>query len=256
MAGCNWIVKRLFIFVMLIGALALCGKAVPYSHAQAPTTFEVASVRLSPPGGNGLTSFNYLGTTRFTATNISLPLLLQLAFGVDDYQILQKPSWSDSTLYDVSAKPEGETALTYEQLKPLLQQLLEQRFHLTVHHETKYFKGYALLVAKGGPKLQTSKGEANHHANILPNGLQGQNLSLQDLASLLSHPVGRPVVDKTGIQGSYDFKLDYSPNESTDSPLPSVFTALTEQLGLKLETQQVPVNMLVIDHVDREPTEN
>jgi uncharacterized protein (TIGR03435 family) len=256
MVGFNGIVKRLFILGVLIGTLALCGEAVPSSHAQTPITFEVASVRLSPPGGTGLSSFNYLGTTRFTATNVSLPLLLQLAFGVDDYQILQKPSWSDSTLYDVSAKPEGETSLTYEHLKPLLQQLLEQRFHLTVHHETKYFKGYALLVAKGGPKLQTSKGEANHHANILPNGLQGQNLSLQDLASLLSHPVGRPVVDKTGIQGSYDFKLDYSPNESTDSPFPSVFTAVTEQLGLRLETQQVPVDIVVIDHVDREPTEN
>jgi uncharacterized protein (TIGR03435 family) len=254
MAGFNGIVKRPFILGVLIGTLALCGEGVPSSHAQTPITFEVASVRLSPPGGTGLSSFNYLGTTRFTATNVSLTLLLQLAFGVDDYQFQQKPSWSDSTLYDVSAKPEGETALTYEQLKPLLQQLLEQRFHLKVHHETKYVKGYVLVVAKGGPKLQASKGGGSRY--ITPQGLRGPNISLKTFASMLMHPAGRPVIDQTGIQGNYDINLDYSSNETTDSSLPSVFTALTEQLGLKLENQQVPVDMLVIDHVDKEPTEN
>lgn len=255
MAVLNWIVRRMFVLGVLMGTLALGCEAVPFSHAQTPSTFEVASVRLSPPGGTGLSSFNYLGSTRFTATNVSFTLLLQLAFGVDDYQILQKPSWSDSTLYDVSAKPEGETPLTYERLKPLLQQLLEQRFHLTVHHETKEIKGYAMVVAKGGPKLQASKGGAGARY-ISPQGLRGPNISLNTLASMLVHPAGRPVVDKTGIQGNYDIDLNYSSNETTDSSLPSVFTALTEQLGLKLEPQEVPVDMLVIDHVDKEPTEN
>jgi uncharacterized protein (TIGR03435 family) len=223
--------------------------------AAPPPAFEVASIRLSPPGKDGLTSISPVGTSRFTAKNASLTLLIEMAFDINDYQIAGTPNWSDSTLYDISAAAESGVNLTYEQLGPRLQQLLEKRLHLTVHREMKSVKGYGLVVAKGGPKLQTSKGPGGQ-AYILDNGLRGQNMPIKALAFMLNRPTGRPIADKTGIEGNYDIKLDYAPNATTDSPLPSVFTALQEQLGLKLVPQQVPVEMLVIDHVDRQPTEN
>lgn len=141
-------------------------------------------------------------------------------------------------------------------MQPLLQQLLEQRFHLTIHRESKTVSGYELIIAKGGAKLQPVKEAGNSHAQILPNGLQAWGASMDTLASMLRSPTKRPVVNKTGISGNYDIKLDYAPINDPNSTLPDLFTALQEQLGLKLTAQKVPIEMLVIDHVDRTPTEN
>ena len=90
----------------------------------------------------------------------------------------------------------------------------------------------------------------------MADGLRAQNIPMRSLAAMLSHPIGGPVVDKTEIAGNYDFKLSYAPEGATDSTLPSIFTAVQDQLGLKLEPQKVPVEMLVIDHVEKVPTEN
>jgi uncharacterized protein (TIGR03435 family) len=239
---------------------AICLSIIHSIHAQTPAqspakqAFEVASVRLAAPGGTS--SFSAPGAAHFTATNISLTVLISMAYGLEgDYQFAGKPTWLDSQTYDVLAKPEGDQPLSYEEFKPLLQQLLQQRFHLAVHRETRDLPGYALVVAKGGPKLQPGSG-ATGQIYILTNGIRGQAVSLHLFSSLLSRPTGRPVADQTGIQGNYDIKLEYAPNTAADSDLPSIFTALQEQLGLKLESQKVPVEMLVIDHVDRVPTEN
>jgi uncharacterized protein (TIGR03435 family) len=234
---------------------ALCVHAQVAAAAPAAAQFEVASIRVSPAGENGLTSFSGVGMPRFAATNVSLPLLMQIAFGVDEYQIIGRPKWMDSARYDISAKPEGEANLTYDRMKPLLQNLLIQRFHLVVHRETKEFKGYGVVVAKGGLKLPASKGDAGANY-ILQNGLRLSNIDMPGIASALGRATGRPMVDRTGVPGRFDVKLDYAPDNATDSSLPSLFTAVQEQLGLKLEAQQVPVEMLVIDRVDRIPTEN
>ena len=106
----------------------------------------------------------------------------------------------------LTAKPEGGGSLDQERLKPLLQKLLEQRFNLAVHREKKDVQGYALVVAKGAPTLQATKGDAPH-AYILRGGLQLQNYPVAMLASILSSPVGRPVIDSTGIKGNYDLKI-------------------------------------------------
>jgi len=218
-------------------------------------SFEVASVKLVPRDAAGLTSISPPGSVRFTATNASLDVLISLAFGVDSDRISGMPGWLDSEHYNVNAKPEGDKGLSYEQLRPLLQQLLAQRFHLAVHRETRDVQGYALVVAKNGPKLQAGKG-SSPHAYILPNGLQAQNMSIATLAGMLARPAGRPVADQTGIQGNYDITLKYAPEGTAESSLPSVFTAVQEQLGLKLVPQKVPVEIVVIDHVERVPTEN
>jgi uncharacterized protein (TIGR03435 family) len=219
-----------------------------------PLAFEVASVRLTPPNA-GLFSISPYGGDTFTARNVTLKVLIELAFGVDSGQIAGEPGWLNSQLYDVSAKVDGKNSLTREALQAPLRQLLEQRFHLTTHRDTKDLSGYALVASKGGLKLQANKG-APQLAYIFSDRLLAQNVSLQTFASLLAAPTGRPVVDHTAIEGMYDFDLHFAPTSANDSTLPSLFTALQDQFGLKLQSQKVPVELLVIDQVNKTPTDN
>jgi uncharacterized protein (TIGR03435 family) len=242
--------------LLVIGVVATPQiRAQSQAKATSLPSFEVASVKVTPADSLGYTSISPFGSARFTATNVTLELLIEMAFGVEASKISGEPGWLGSDHYDVSAKAEGEQGLAYEQWKPRLQQLLAQRFKLAIHHEMKDSQGYALVVAKGGPKLQKSAGPAAQ-GYILPGGLRASNASLDSLASMLASPTGRPVVNKTKIKGTYDIQLNYAPEGAADSPLPSIFTALQEQLGLKLEALKAPVEMLVIDHVERVPTEN
>jgi uncharacterized protein (TIGR03435 family) len=242
-----------------VGALfAVSVATAPPLRAQPPTppsAFEVASVRLIPPGKGGMISISPPGSPTFTATNINLEILIAMAYGVDSDNLLNAPSWLGSQQYDVTAKVEGSPRLTYEQLRAPLQKLLEERFQLAVHRQTKEGSGYALVAAKNGPKLQESKGDAPH-AYILKGGLNLQNSSLDDLAGTLKRPAGRPVVNETSIKGKFDIKLDYAPEGVANSDRPSLFTALQEQLGLQLVSRKVPIATLVIYRVERVPAEN
>jgi uncharacterized protein (TIGR03435 family) len=220
----------------------------------AQAAFEVASVKRTPPASIGYTSISPFGSATFTATNVTLEVLIGMAFGVDSNHISGKQSWLDTESYDVSAKAEGGREISREELRPMLQNLLAERFKLSVHREMKDEPGYALIVAKG-PKLQASKGGASRPM-ILKGGLRADNISLKMLAAILAGPAGRPVVDKTGIEGNFDVKLDYAPEGIADSSLPSIFTALQEQLGLKLVPQKVPVETLVVDRAEKVPAEN
>jgi uncharacterized protein (TIGR03435 family) len=221
----------------------------------AQPSFEVASVKLTPPGGDGMFHMSSPGAANFNVTNITMENLISFAFGVDSDRVSGKQNWLGSESYDVSAKAEGGREIPADQLKLMLQQLLADRFKLSLHREMKDTQGYALVIAKDGQKLDPSKGGPSR-GDILRGGLRLQNLSVQVLAGMLTCPTGRPVVDETGIKGNFDIKLEYAPEGATDSPLPSIFTALQEQLGLKLTPQKVPVEMLVVDHVERVPTEN
>jgi uncharacterized protein (TIGR03435 family) len=246
----------------------------PPQHAAAQTTptpqsFEVASVRLNPSTECCTTWTTIYPANRFTASRISLELLTCIAYeGIRYRDISGEPSWFESQLYDIAAKVEGDAGLTREQMQPLLQNLLKDRFHLIAHREQKLVSGYALVVAKGGLKLhpdalQPSKKvdsadtkAEQPHGQILANELRGWNMNLSGLAFLLESPTGSPIIDKTGITGDYDIKLSYATTRFSDSNLPDLFTALQEQLGLKLVPQKVPAETLVIDHVDKVPTEN
>jgi uncharacterized protein (TIGR03435 family) len=236
---------------------AVSAATAPALRAQPPTppsSFEVASVRLIPPDKGGMISVSAPGSPTFTASNVSLKILIAMAYGVDSENI-SGPSWLPSQQYDVTAKTEGNSRLTYKQLREPLQKLLQERFQLQVHRQTKEGSGYALVVAKNGPKLHQTKGEPPH-AYIIKGGLRVQNLSLDALAGSLTRPASRPIVNETGIKGNFDINLDYAPEGAVNSELPSLFTALQEQLGLQLVTRKVPVEMLAIDHVERVPTEN
>jgi uncharacterized protein (TIGR03435 family) len=242
--------------ILLFGLMAL---RIGEAQAGPGSSFEVATVRPSPQGSDpnqGMWSIPSTGS--FTAKSVRLSLLLQLAYGINDEQIMGKPAWMETELYDVNAKPEGQIKLTREELKPLLQNLLRQRFHLEAHEETAQQKGYALVVAKGGPKvaLTTSNKTPNWRRNVGPGILDGLNWSMAFLAQQLWKPAGLPVVDRTGLTGGYDVKLLFAPDLAGESTLPTLFTAVQETLGLRLEAQKIPVTVLVIDHVEKTPAEN
>jgi uncharacterized protein (TIGR03435 family) len=150
---------------------------------------------------------------------------------------------------------EDGVVLDCEQRNLRLRQLPQKRFRLAVHRVTRIVDGYALVVPKGGPRLQPTKGESAPGV-VFPSGMRLQGVSVAYFAAMLAHPVDRPVVDKTGIAGTYDISPYYAPDGATDTALPSIFTVVPEQLGLRLEPQKVPVEMLVIDHVERIPAEN
>ena len=245
--------------ILFGAALLLIGVTNGRGQSQNPGTvepaFEVASVKLTPPGSIGLTSIGPYGTGRFTATNVTLEVLVELAFGVNEQQIQSAPAWLGSERYDITAIARGGEKLTYEQLKRPLQGLLAERFKLATHRETKETQAYALVAAKDGAKLKAST-VAKSKSMILPNGLRASAVPVATLAGMLALVTRRPVVDETGIAGTYDIKLDYVPADGGDSSLPSMFTALQEQAGLKLEPRKVPAEILIIDHVERVPVEN
>jgi uncharacterized protein (TIGR03435 family) len=234
--------------------------------AQPCSTFDVASIKVNTSGLGGGYPELAPGGRRFTATNQLVLELIMFAFSVSPRQISGIPSRFSQERFDVEAvcdQPIGK-----EQLPQMLQMLLAERFHLSIHRELKEQPVYALTLGKGGPRLR----EASH-----PGGKPGlrqrghsfafTNAEISKLAGVLSQVSGRSVVDKTGLRGQYDFTLSYSPTHGdtghagltasvTSDGLPdSVFTALREQLGLNLEAQKGQVEFIVVDRLDR-PTQN
>ncbi|MGA3130026.1 MAG: TIGR03435 family protein [Terracidiphilus sp.] len=243
-------------FVLCLGFLFACCAAACAIAQQA--SFEAATIKPTPNPDPGQGYWSLPGIGRFSAHSLTVQFLIQMAYGVEADQISGKPSWLDSNFYDVEAKPEEGIKLSREELKPRLQNLLAERFRLAAHFETKMVRGYALIVAKGGPKLQTTKGDHFPGFRISAGAghLEGLNWSMPYLAKMLQHTTDLPVADQTGIAGSYDIKLQFAPDIEQDSTLPTVFTALRETLGLELKAQQVPIQVLVIDHIDRVPVAN
>lgn len=228
-------------------------------QAAAPLpSFEAATLKPTPPGKSGSGVWSPPGISRFWANSLSVQFLVQMAFGVEADQIAGKPSWLDSDFYDVEAKPEEGVALSREQLKPRLQNLLAERFHLTTHFETRTVRGYALIPAKGGPKLERTQGgrPPGYRVYVGAGRIEGINWTMPFLASMLQRVTHFQVEDQTGLSGSYDIKLNFAPDMEQESALPSLFTAVGETLGLQLKPRQIPVQVLVIDHIDRVPTQN
>ena len=215
-------------------------------------------MRLAQPGTAEQGHWSPPSRGKFDAASLTLGWLMRLAFDVNENQILGKPAWFDTEVYDVVAKPESGVKLTREELQPRLQALLAERLHLAVHRETREAQGYVLVVAKSGAKLQATKGDhwANFQKNVSSGRLEGFNWSMAFLAQKLAEQTHVPVVNQTGVSGSYVVELRYAGETETDTALPSLFTALREGLGLELKAQKVPVEMIVIDHVERVPAEN
>ena len=227
--------------------MALAGCSL--GHAQSPVAFEVASIKLSTEADGS--SSGRFSTGQLSIENASLQDCIKLAFHVTDYS-LAGPSWLDFVRLDIVAKP--PVGSDTRQFPLMLQTLLADRFHLAVHRESKSLNGYALLVAKIGFKLKpVEPGDSGTGSG--GGGLTGKKVTLSRLAEQLAIRLDRPVQDLTGIGGVFDYHLDFSRRDD-DPSRPSLFTALQEQLGLRLEVRKVAVDVLVVDHIDRIPTEN
>ena len=229
-------------------ALLLSAQSTSPAAVTRNVAFEVASVKVTSMGDFSISPY---GLERFSIRSASLTLLISFAYGVSDQQISGGPGWRNSEYYDVAAKAEDGVRLTYDELQPRLQALLVQRFKLAAHREMKQLPGYALVVAPAGARLKRSETETATLASVLPGGLRAPSISMDSFAGMLARAVGRPVVNGTGLDGHYEIAIDYAPEAVADSSLPSVFTALQEQLGLRLQSQVLPVESLVIDHAER-----
>ena len=249
--------------------------------------FEVVSIRPNKSGSDDdRTNSTPDG---FTARNVPLQLVILGAYHIGDSDLMSgarlipgAPSWIQSDRYDIQAKMSDSDIAELrklssdqqaEQKRLMLQSLLADRFKLTLHRETKEASAYALVIAKNGPKMKKEPDEAatgGYHSSHTY--IEDHAAPLVDLASRLAFLLGRPVLDKTGLTGKYDFTLQWMPDSGqasmpgpdsgqqgnappSDSSGPSIFTALQEQLGLKLESITAPVEHIVIDHVER-PSEN
>ncbi|MGO9231634.1 MAG: TIGR03435 family protein [Bryobacteraceae bacterium] len=322
--------------VFRIALALLPAAALAQTPADKPV-FEVASVKPAPPPTPGMFMVGTHGgpgtsdPEHATFSNVTQRMLLAQAYDVQDYQI-SGPSWLESERYDIVAKvPKGTTK---ERFRVMLQNLLSERFKLTLHHETKQLPLYALVVAKNGPKMKEAAPPPpiDESAKDGPSGppppgsgfgpppgpppggggpppmqmgkdgfpklppslarggvmmmmtngrtrLIGNGQTMSKLADALARQLGRPVTDKTGLAGTYDFTLDFDPAGMSgmrgvlpppppdggpsgsganppDSDAAGLFTALQEQLGLKLEQKKGPLDVLVIDHSEKVPVEN
>jgi uncharacterized protein (TIGR03435 family) len=242
---------------------------VPAAYGQPAPSFDVASVKVSQlarNGGEGSSRESVeISPGSLSMSNVTLRSCVRWAYGVDDFQVAA-PNWFASERYDVIAKASGTA--TKDQLRLMLRGLLAERFKLVLHHETKELPVYALLVGSRGSKLKT--GNTDAPSSMRPNGgaLEFRNMSMAELAERLpARPFGidRPVIDRTGLPGAFDFTMKLANNDAElksslergeserDS---SLFTVPLQQLGLKLKPQKGPIDMLVIDDAEKIPIKN
>jgi uncharacterized protein (TIGR03435 family) len=239
----------------LIGVLAWTAWGQPASDAPA---FEVASIKPTQSTDRGISIS--LSGSRLTITKAQLLYLILYAYDIRGSQLVGGPSWVRSDEYDVIGKAEGEASRSADQFRPMLQTLLADRFKLAIHREMREIPVYVLVVGKNGPKMTAVNGADTGPMSfrMTPGHLRAPKESMARLAGLLG---GMPelrnlVFDETGLTGAYTFTLEWSPDDGRPpSDAPSLFTALQEQLGLKLESVKRPVEHLVIDHAEK-PSEN
>jgi len=239
--------------------------------ADAPAVFDVATVKPSNRDAPGK-AFTMRGR-QFATLNTTLSELISFAYRIHAAQITGAPEWVESTRYDITAQPQAEGTPNERQLRAMVQKLLEDRFKLTVTRGTKELPVYVLSVGKGGHKLTPNDRNPNGLPGMFFKGLgmlPALNASMADLANVMQSTVlDRPVVDRTELAGRFDFTLNWTPDDSqfrgmggrppapTNDPNapPGLFTAIQEQLGLRLESTRAPVEVLVVDRVER-PSDN
>jgi len=262
--------QKFLLSLVFVVALGSCWNGVAQQVVPPLPVYDAAVIKVNNTLSRS--SRTDINDATFQATNVTLKHLLVNAFGIRKGQIFGLPAWADSLRWDVNAKvtdPDMKviSSLSREQRQRMLAALLVERFHLQKHIELKTLPVYELVVAKNGPKLQVSKvapdatgpGDFDvHNTDMTATGVM-----MPDFATNISYPLDRTVIDKTGLTGRYDFRLQWTPdnvannaadNGAADAP-PTIFTAIEEQLGLKLQPGKGPVNTLVIDHVEQ-PTEN
>jgi uncharacterized protein (TIGR03435 family) len=244
-------------------ALSVC---LPVAAAAQQPAFEVASIKPSNYQGGPLRVTARIGADGIDFSNVTPRLCIQRAYGVKPYQV-KGPEWINTERYMILAKAAG--AVPEDKILLMLQTLLAERFKLALHREEKEMQIYALVVSRNGPKLKEATDEGA--TQISPDGRETvfERVSMGMLAGTVAGSVDRPVIDATGLKGLYNFRLSWandvrprpnapaagSPDATDPDDAPSIFTALQERLGLKLEPGKAPVDVLVIDHIEK-PSRN
>jgi uncharacterized protein (TIGR03435 family) len=233
-----------------------------YMQAPAPA-FDVATVKMGGPvEANGMININTgkILNGVVTLSNATLSDCLKFAYSLTTDAQLAGPDWINQKVvrFEVTGKAPPETP--DDQLRLMLQTLLKERFQIALHTEQREITHYELVIGKSSPKLRESTvgpGEASGTARL--DGIRSNRMQMNKLAMLLSRMTRMPVLDKTGLTGFYQFDLRYANEVSGDMDHPagpSIFTAVQEQLGLKLESKKGPMEVLVIDHAEKVPVEN
>jgi uncharacterized protein (TIGR03435 family) len=213
--------------------------------------FEVASVKAvdHPVAAHAVSLI--INHERLNIDAAALRQVIGLAFAIQRVRVIGGPAWIDSDLYDIVAKADRPD-VTRDEIREMLQSLLAERFKLATHRETRELPEYTLVAAKDGPKL-TRAGEKDQ-TGIAPEGSTGRvrfafrKTSFVTLVNFLANTLGSPVIDKSGVEaGEYNFTLEWTEDDSG----PSLFKALQEQLGLRLEAKKMPTEVLVIDHIEK-----
>jgi uncharacterized protein (TIGR03435 family) len=278
--------RHAFLAIVVIVAVAM--PLLSQGTGADKPTFEVASIKPNNSGDNRV-MFRANGG-RFVVAGATVSMLIQQAYRVRDFQLSGGPGWIGSDRFDIEAKPENIADMTPDRMPLLLQSLLVERFQLKTHKETKELPIYELVAAKDGPKLKsvpepprpvpgTPPGPPPAPGGPMPPGafrigrgeMVGSAIPIENFIQSLSSMLRRTVVNKTGLTGFFDVDLHWAPDPAETGPFgpvpgvqppapadpagPSIFTALQEQLGLRLESSKGPVGVLVIDSIEK-PSEN
>ncbi len=264
-------------------AIPVCAQSESQAAAAPSPVFEyeVASIKLNISGGASVGM--HTTPDSFSVMNVQVEALMQMAFGVQSYEMIAAPEWFKSERYDIEAKMDPAVADALRKLnlddrriarQHMLQALVLDRLKMTIHRETRQLPIYSLVIGKGGSKLQETKPSApgvpvprggpsvrTSRYGSGPITLTVLHCANTDIAGVFVPHVGRTIIDKTGLTSVYDFTLQFMPDDAAvapgsassaqDATVPSIFTAIQEQLGLKLEAGKGPVEVIVIDHVER-----
>jgi uncharacterized protein (TIGR03435 family) len=245
-------------------ALVLLQAARAFGQGAPAPAFEAASIKPSeaePGSSSGIPTRK----GSISARNVTLKRCIRGAYDVQESQIVGGPKWVDEDRYDIDAKAAGPAG--DRELMAMLQSLLSERFKLAFHRETRELPGYALVAGKSGLKAKRSQPDAESRTNSSRTEIDAEACSMHQLAQKLSEVIHFPVADLTAVGGEFDFQLKWTPEDMQAKPAsggdrpgtvpvglsngPSVFAALQEQLGLKLEPRKVPTQVLVIDHAEK-----
>jgi uncharacterized protein (TIGR03435 family) len=260
--------RKIVAATLLISASGILAQSPSPAPRPKFDTFEVATIKPTDPDSKAGRFIIMQSNNRFIEKAYTLKLLIAAAYDLNPRTISGGPSWLESDHYDIVAETPGAVRPTHNEQMSMLRTLLADRFQLTFHREPKVFSIYELQLAKSGPKLKETA-VPNDPPFVGPGVVYPQhivmparNATIGELASLLQRAIlDRPVVDKTGLSKRYDFEIEWAPDEtqfggdgpkaSADTPSSPLFTAIQEQLGLKLVATKGPVDALVVDKVER-----
>ena len=256
--------------VRAAGDAAWAIPAPPKPMTATDPSFEVATIKLTDPNDPSKLFTLTPGGRQVITKGTTMNDLISFAYGMHPKQVINTPDWFDKTKFDITGQPDAEGVPNQDQMKTMLQKLLVSRFQLTFHKDTRELSVYEIVVGKDGPKLAATAVEGNlpglFFRSINPADLMVRNATIANFAGLMQSAVlDKPVVDHTGLTGKYDFELKWTPDqgqmetfggvknapaENADAP-PDLYTAIQQQIGLKIQSAKDPVDVMVIDKVSQ-----